>query len=86
MLALIDEPLNGSMSILDIESSEVVYHTDSELKDFLSNTHGVTNPLMIQSLEKSRRNSILKSAKNYGAGLRQLSRLTGVSYGVIQKL
>ena len=28
----------------------------------------------------------LKSMKDYGAGIRQLSRLTGVSYGVIQKL
>ena len=42
--------------------------------------------LGIQSLEKSRRNYILKSAKEFGAGIRQLSRLTGVSYGVIQKL
>ena len=86
LVALIDEPLNDCMNILDIESTEAVYHTDSELKDFLSNTHGVSNPLMVQSLEKSRRNYILKSMKDYGAGIRQLSRLTGVSYGVIQKL
>ena len=43
-------------------------------------------PLMIQSLEKVRRNEILITAKALGAGLRQLSRLTGVSFGVIQKL
>ena len=43
-------------------------------------------PLMIQSLEKVRRNEILITAKAMGAGLRQLSRLTGVSFGVIQKL
>jgi len=55
-------------------------------EEFLSNTHGVSNPLMVQSLEKNRRNYILKSTKDYGAGIRQLSRLTGVSYGVIQKL
>ena len=78
--------LNDSMNIIDVETTEAVYHTDSELKEFLSNTHGVSNPLMVQSLEKSRRNYILKSMKDYGAGIRQLSRLTGVSYGVIQKL
>ena len=83
---LIDDPLNDSMNIIDVETTEAVYHTDSELKEFLSNTHGVSNPLMVQSLEKSRRNYILKSMKDYGAGIRQLSRLTGVSYGVIQKL
>jgi len=38
------------------------------------------------SLEKNRRNYILKSTKEFGAGIRQLSRLTGVSYGIIQKL
>lgn len=86
LLALIDEPLNDCMNILDIESTEAVYHSDSELKDFLCNIHGVSNPLMVQSLEKNRRNYILKSTKDYGAGIRQLSRLTGVSYGVIQKL
>ena len=86
LLSLIDEPLNDCMNILDIETVETVYHTDCELKEFLSNTHGVSNPLMVQSLEKSRRNYILKSMKDYGAGIRQLSRLTGVSFGVIQKL
>ena len=86
LLALIDEPLNDCMNIIDIETTEAVYHTDSELKEFLSNTHGVSNPLMVQSLEKNRRKYILKSTKDYGAGIRQLSRLTGVSYGVIQKL
>ena len=86
LLSLIDDPLNDSMNIIDVETTEAVYHTDSELKEFLSNTHGVSNPLMVQSLEKSRRNYILKSMKDYGAGIRQLSRLTGVSYGVIQKL
>ena len=39
-----------------------------------------------QDIFESRRNYILKSAKEFGAGIRQLSRLTGVSYGVIQKL
>ena len=41
---------------------------------------------MIQSLEKVRRNEILITAKAMGARLRQLSRLTGVSFGAIQKL
>ena len=41
---------------------------------------------MIQSLEKTRRNVVLRSALSFGAGIRQLSRLTGISYGVIQKL
>ena len=41
---------------------------------------------MIQSLEKTKRNVVLRSALSFGAGIRQLSRLTGISFGVIQKL
>lgn len=57
-----------------------------DVKDFLLHSEGISNPLMIQSLEKVRRNEVLIAAKRMGAGLRQLSRLTGVSFGVIQKL
>ena len=38
------------------------------------------------SLEKTRRNEVLRTMLSLGAGIRQLSRLTGVSFGVIQKL
>ena len=56
------------------------------LKAFLLKSKGIANPLIIQSLEKTRRNEMLISALSFGAGIRQLSRLTGVSFGVIQKL
>jgi hypothetical protein len=39
-----------------------------------------------EGLEKSRRNEVLRTMLSLGAGIRQLSRLTGVSFGVIQKL
>jgi hypothetical protein len=42
--------------------------------------------LLIQEREKTRRNVVLRSALSIGTGIRQLSRLTGISYGVIQKL
>ena len=41
---------------------------------------------MVQSLEKVRRNYVLKSAKDFGAGIRQLARLADVSFGVTQKI
>jgi hypothetical protein len=56
------------------------------VKAFLLKKQGLANPLMVQSLEKTRRNEVLRSAKSFGAGVRQLSKLTGVSYGVIQKI
>jgi hypothetical protein len=60
--------------------------SDSDVKAFLLMSLRIVNPLMVQSLEKARRNEVLRSALSIGAGIRQLSRLTGVSFGVIQKL
>lgn len=54
-------------------------------KSFLQQSCGIDNPLMVQSLEKVRCNEILISARVIGAGLHQLARLTGVSFGVVQK-
>jgi hypothetical protein len=55
-------------------------------EDYLQMSQGIANPLMVQSLEKTRRNEVLRYALSFGAGVRQLSRLTGVSFGVVQKL
>jgi len=46
----------------------------------------IKESLMVQSLEKTRRNEVLRYALSFGAGVRQLSRLTGISFGVVQKL
>ena len=40
----------------------------------------------IQKLEKTDRNAILLKALQFGAGLRQLSRMTGVSRGLIKRI
>lgn len=60
--------------------------SDSDVKAFLQMSQGIANPFMVQSLEKTRRNEVLRYALSFGAGVRQLSRLTGVSFGVVQKL
>lgn len=82
----VSTPVDDYNDILDIDTEEKITLSDSDVRAFLLNTHGIANPLMVQSLEKARRNIVLKSAKSFGAGIRQLSRLTGVSFGIIQKL
>ena len=37
-------------------------------------------------MDKEKRNEIIVSCLGIGAGMRQLSRLTGVTYGVINRL
>jgi len=39
----------------------------------------------VQKLEKKKRNTILKQLCEYGASVRQISRVTGISYGVIYR-
>jgi len=40
----------------------------------------------MQNMSKEFRNVIIKAAKEYGGSIRQLSRLTGLSYGLIRKV
>ena len=37
-------------------------------------------------MEREFRNAIIQAAKGYGGSIRQLSRLTGLSYGLIRKV
>ena len=82
----VSSPVEEYGQILDIDTDDIRPISDSDVKAFLLKSKGIANPLIIQSLEKTRRNEMLISALSFGAGIRQLSRLTGVSFGVIQKL
>ena len=88
LMELINTPIEDDGQILDIDIDTDGYKSvsDSDVKVFLQKSQGIANPLMVQSLEKTRRNEVLRYALSFGAGVRQLSRLTGVSFGVIQKL
>ena len=40
----------------------------------------------VQNLEKNQRNIIIKELCDQGAGFSQLARITGISYGIIQRV
>lgn len=40
----------------------------------------------IQTFKRKERNYIIESALKHGLGVRQLARITGVSYGIIQRI
>ena len=83
---LVNTPLEDDGKILDIDTDGYKSISDGDVKAFLQMSQGIANPLVVQSLERTRRNEVLRYALSYGAGVRQLSRLTGVSFGVVQKL
>ena len=59
---------------------------DRDVRQHLLERYGITDSIKVQELEKDKRNEIIISCLELGTGLRQLSRLTGVTYGVINKL
>ncbi len=57
---------------------------DLEAAELICNLAGVESPLEIQGFEKAKRSKALKQLKGMGLSIRQLERLTGVSFGVIR--
>ena len=83
---LVNTPLDDDGKSLDIDTDGYKSISDGDVKAFLQKSQGIANPLVVQSLERTRRNEVLRYALSFGASARQLSRLTGVSFGVVQKL
>ena len=59
--------------------------TDDEIKEKIAEISGIQQPTDVQKLEKKKRNTVLKQLCEYGANIRQVSRITGISYGVIYR-
>ena len=81
---LVYELLPQTASILDFDSGSAI-KTDEELTDFLIGSYGLKRPSDLQNYSRERRNDILRAAKEYGGSIRQLVRLTGISFGIIRK-
>ena len=80
-LEMFEDPLEKE------EEKTVPHHiNDSEARDLLRKLCSDSNICAIQTFQRKERNSILESALSRGLGVRQLARLTGVSYGIIQRI
>jgi len=58
---------------------------DQEAIDFIKKIGGIKSPTEIQNFEKEKRDEIIEICKEKGLSIRQLQRLTGISFGVIRK-
>ncbi|MBR1557653.1 MAG: transposase [Prevotella sp.] len=81
--ALVFELLPKASLILDFDN-EGGRRSDDEIKAFLSDSFGLRQPTDIQLYSRDRRLDILRMAKQYGASIRQLERLTGISFTIIR--
>ena len=69
-----------------LEDDEKVKVSDIELRDKFAQL-GIINASEVKQLEKSKRNDILKNLKSIeGVTIRQLSRVTGISKSVINRI
>ena len=83
---LVDALLSDDVMILDIDDNPRVTIGDHEVRQYLLDHFQISKPLNIQALDKEQRNQILLFLLDLGAGFRQISRITGVPYGVIHRL
>lgn len=83
---LVEAPLGDDVRCLDIDENIKKSVGDREIRLHLLDCYDITDTIKVQELEREKRNKIIISCLERGAGLRQLSRLTGVTYGVINRL
>lgn len=61
---------------------EIIACHDVAFRQFLLS--GLRQPTDIQLYNRERRNDIIREAKLFGASIRQLVRLTGISFSIIR--
>ena len=83
---LVETPLDDGLQCLDLDERAKTTVGDNDVRQHLLERYGIADSIKVQELDKERRNEIVISCLELGTGLRQLSRLTGVTYGVINKL
>ena len=57
---------------------------DAEAAELIKSAAGVKCPEDIQTYDKKKRNNVIKLLKEKGLSIRQIERLTGVSFGIIR--
>lgn len=83
---LVNEPLSKAQRILDYNNETPIRIHEDVIKDYLSSECGVKNIKDIQGYPKEQRDELLKKMWVFGASIRQMVRMTGISERIIRKL
>ncbi|MDD3841013.1 MAG: transposase [Clostridia bacterium] len=59
---------------------------DEEATKMIIRIAGVQRPRQVQDFEKGKRNEVIKKLKDSGLSIRQIERLTGISFGIIRSI
>ncbi len=76
----------SSLKCLDVEERAIKRVTDEEARKIIKKYSKCENITEFQALPITKRDKFLKKFKEKGLSIRQISRLTGVSYYIVQKI
>ena len=81
---LVNDPLPKASKVLDIDKE--CYRTDEEVRNFIAMNYPQWNISQHKDLDRYKQNEIISMAIEFGAGLRQIVRITGIPYGIVRKV
>ncbi len=83
---LVNTPLPKTQRILDFDSDTGRRVSDERLREFIKEEFGISEVAVIQHLDKEKRNEIVIRLLEFCRNVMQISRVTGISRGVIIRL
>ena len=83
--ALVFEPLPAAASILDIESNKR-RRTDEEVSQLLVSEFGLRAVQDVLQMSREEQREVIRFARHSGASIRQIERLTGISFSIISRM
>ena len=86
--ALVNQPLADDCACIDIDEADIlpkIVHTDESVRSALLRLSQCQTLAEFQRKDIAERKQVCRQLKELGAGVRQLSRLTGISLGTISK-
>ena len=83
---LVDTPLPKTQRVLDFDSDTGRRVSDERLREYIRAEFGITEMSTIQHLAKKERNEIIVKLLAFCENVMQISRVTGISRGVIIRL
>ena len=86
LIGLVNDPLPKALNILDFNNEMGQRVSDEKARQFLTELLDGVSASAIQHYEKDKRNAVICQMKDFGASIRQISRLTGVSEGIIRNV
>ena len=87
LIELVNTPLAKTAAFMDVETRNIrTDMSDEEVNEYLKTRHGVTKATEIATWSRGMQSDIIRDLRHTGAGLRQLVRLTGISYGILRKM